>query len=783
MRHGDLPGAQRDVAAAAKLYAKDPEWSERFRVLQAHVAFQRGDYQGALDLLKPELPPALAGKDVAVHRLMVQALANEYLQNYQTCEAILSAAERLDAQLASAYGADLAQTRGILEIDLGHYDRAETAFHRALTYAQAHHQPYAELNALGNLGNVAMKQEHYDQAIDLYRRDLGKATELNAKGHIARLHGNIGWNYSVVGDLDNAAGEFSEAYHASKNAGLADDTAYWLCSQSGIELQQRNYENADKDSREAVELAKKQQNLQTRRECLNTRSEILLVIGKLDEAARANAEARDVKSENTDQTVVNASDLLAGRIALARGDYGQAAQDFQRVLDDSQALTPQKWEAHARLAEVYAARNEAAGAQREFEGALATIENAWCNVEEPSFQLSFRTSAIAFYQSYIDFLISQKRPQDALAVAERGRTQALSHQCGKVAGSAARVDARQTARRLHAALLFYSLGERRSHLWAITGDDTAVFELPASREIADAIKKYRDSFLQPRDPLLSGNADAQALYAMLVQPAEKLLANNPRVFVLPDDALNAMNLEALIVPGDHPHYWIEDVTLLTAHSLTQLAHSKLTPAPQAGDMLMVGDVEQASQDFPKLPQADRELGLVGKYFAKERLTQLTKKDATPSRWLASQPERFAYLHFTTHGTASRQWPLESAVILSPEGDSFKLYARDIVRHPLHAYLVTISACNGAGVKTYAGEGLVGLSWAFLHAGARQVIAGLWEVNATSTPQLMDELYKQMRAGDDPATALRKAKLSLIHGAAETYRRPLYWAPFQLYLGS
>ena len=55
--------------------------------------------------------------------------------------------------------------------------------------------------------------------------------------------------------------------------------------------------------------------------------------------------------------------------------------------------------------------------------------------------------------------------------------------------------------------------------------------------------------------------------------------------------------------------------------------------------------------------------------------------------------------------------------MSREGDSYKLYARDIVKHHLTARLVTISACEGAGKRAYSGEGLVGLSWAFLRAGA------------------------------------------------------------------
>ncbi len=173
------------------------------------------------------------------------------------------------------------------------------------------------------------------------------------------------------------------------------------------------------------------------------------------------------------------------------------------------------------------------------------------------------------------------------------------------------------------------------------------------------------------------------------------------------------------------------------------------------------------------------------YFADSQRKVLEGKEATPSAYLGSGPERFSYVHFVTHGTASHTRPLESAVILSKEGDSYKLYARDIVRHRLNANLVTISACNGSGTRAYSGEGLVGLSWAFLRAGAHNVIAALWEVSDASTPELMDSLYKELSQGKDPAAALRDAKLSLLHSQdpKSVFRKPFYWAPFQLYTGS
>jgi CHAT domain-containing protein len=115
-------------------------------------------------------------------------------------------------------------------------------------------------------------------------------------------------------------------------------------------------------------------------------------------------------------------------------------------------------------------------------------------------------------------------------------------------------------------------------------------------------------------------------------------------------------------------------------------------------------------------------------------------------------------------------------------EEFKLYAREIAKQPLHAQLVTISSCYGSGTRAYAGEGLVGLSWAFLRAGSQNVIGSLWEVSDASTPVLMDQMYGELEKGSSPAAALRAAKLSLLHSQG-TFRKPFYWAAFELYAGA
>jgi CHAT domain-containing protein/Flp pilus assembly protein TadD len=800
IRHGQLDSAQRDAENALERFQGQTEWTARFRVLKGRVLMMRGSYSECLELLDRPLPSTLAGSDTEVERRMVQGLAHDYLQEFDAADQAISEAETLAARNASPLLPAVAQSRGILEIDRRDYPKAALAFRKAATLGRERGQARAELDAFANLGNVAMWQEHYDEAVDLFRVALEKSKALSARDVESKLLGNLGWSYSVIGDFDNAEISFKDAGRKAAEAGLVEDATYWLNSLGSAYFQQHRYSEADRTVRSALDEARKHDDKNTLTTCLNTFTQIALATGRLDDAEKSNREAIAIESSGQDQFGINSSQLLAGRIAAGKKNYKQAQGHFRAILSDPKAITAQKWEAHARLAELYAAQQQSAKAEGQFNIAIRTIQDARNSIESNEFRVSFLTTAIAFYDAYVNFLLDQRRPADALKIADLSRSESLEPYAPNKSGAAeSKISVRpafrpqETARRLEATLLFYWLGEQRSWLWVITPAETSLISLPPSTEIDAPVRSYRQAFLDPRDPLEAGNAEGKKLYELLVQPAAKFIRKDSRAVILPDGSLNSLNFESLIAPGctepctaaqpgRQPHYWIEDVTITTANSISRLSGATVSPPPDRPTILLVGKALFASPDFPPIGQAGREIGLVENHFRPERRSELTDGNATPQAYLKSHPQQFTYIHFNAHGTASRLQPLDSAIILSPDGDSFKLYARDILKHPLSAYLVTISACNGSGIKTYAGEGLVGLSWAFLRAGAHHVIGGLWEVSNASTPQLMDELYNNLSGGQDAAAALRNAKLTLLHSSGN-YRRPFYWAPFLLYAGS
>jgi CHAT domain-containing protein len=322
-------------------------------------------------------------------------------------------------------------------------------------------------------------------------------------------------------------------------------------------------------------------------------------------------------------------------------------------------------------------------------------------------------------------------------------------------------------------------------LWAITPQKSSLLSLPSQAEITPIIERYRRALLEPALGRDAANADGIALYRILLAPAANLIPPNAKVVVVSDGPLSLLNFETLLVPekDSTTHYWIEEANVVSAPSLSMLAAAKPARSDN-GKLLLLGDAVSPNADYPELPMARAEMTRVKAHFAPAEETIFARQAANSSAYLNLPLRNYAYIHFVAHGVASRTDPLDSAIILSRTSaaeDSFKLHARDILKHPIDARLVTISACYGGGTRSYAGEGLVGLSWAFLRAGAHNVIGALWEASDDSTPQLMDKLYAGLANGMSPSAALRQAKLDLLHSQGK-FREPFYWAPFQIYAG-
>jgi CHAT domain-containing protein len=182
-----------------------------------------------------------------------------------------------------------------------------------------------------------------------------------------------------------------------------------------------------------------------------------------------------------------------------------------------------------------------------------------------------------------------------------------------------------------------------------------------------------------------------------------------------------------------------------------------------------------------LPGAKAEGEAVAKQFA--GATLLTGKEATKER-LLTEGGKSDLLHIATHGYADPEIPEFSGLLLSSpqshedtkEHESYDvLTAQEVFLWNLQAKLVTLSACETGLGKDVEGEGVLGLTRAFLYAGAKDIVCSLWSVSDESTRRLMQQMYAGMQKGMPVEAALQAAQQTLLQDP--TTRHPFYWAAF------
>jgi CHAT domain-containing protein len=242
-------------------------------------------------------------------------------------------------------------------------------------------------------------------------------------------------------------------------------------------------------------------------------------------------------------------------------------------------------------------------------------------------------------------------------------------------------------------------------------------------------------------------------------------------------------------PGD---YLVERyaVTWSQSASASLALRARAAATPVAGKTLLAfGDpdygkpgqgTERGGTTWTAIPHTrDEVLAIAALYPPGDRVLKLGAA-ASESALKAEDLRQYRYLHFAVHGFADEANPSRSGLVLSQGDAAFEdgiLRMDEIARLRLNAELVTMSACRTAVGRLLDGEGLLALSRTFFYAGARNVIASLWDVNDVSTAQIMKDLYAGLKNGLTPAEALRNSKLRMLHGSDRLWQDPHFWSAF------
>ena len=171
---------------------------------------------------------------------------------------------------------------------------------------------------------------------------------------------------------------------------------------------------------------------------------------------------------------------------------------------------------------------------------------------------------------------------------------------------------------------------------------------------------------------------------------------------------------------------------------------------------------------PLIPAATAEARAVAEHLPGARVR--VGEDATIAA-LKNIASTSGTLHLACHGLFRSDNPMFSALKLY---DGW-LMAVDAMQLDLTDTLVTLSACESGRNEVIGGDEILGLTRAFLGAGAATLVVSLWLVHDETTAQLMSRWYERLHDGEGPAVALRAAQLEM----KEQYTHPYFWAPFIL----
>lgn len=376
-------------------------------------------------------------------------------------------------------------------------------------------------------------------------------------------------------------------------------------------------------------------------------------------------------------------------------------------------------------------------------------------------------------------------------------------------------------------VLEYSLGEERSHLWAVSRTLLVVYDLARRTDIERAAYRVHDLMTRRNRPEAEPNIDSddrecqkalERLSRMLLGPVAHLLKQK-RLVIIADGALQYVPFSALPSLDTKPVPLMVNHEIVILPSLSILAEIRSNASGRRqpsglvavlADPVFDGNDERviaATRSKTSKPTAaaislTRSAADVGLHEGLPRLIYtreeadavmrtipdgkgLKATDFGANRALATNSllAKYRIVHFATHGFLNNRHPELSGLVLAlvdehgkPKDGFLKL--QDIYNLKLPVDLVVLSGCSTGIGQEISGEGLISLTRGFIYAGASRVIASLWNVNDRATASLMAELYRSMEEkGMRPAAALRAAQIQMWKDSR--WHAPYYWASFQI----
>ncbi|HYV12555.1 MAG TPA: CHAT domain-containing tetratricopeptide repeat protein [Pyrinomonadaceae bacterium] len=632
-------------------------------------------------------------------------------------------------------------------------------------------------------GRSYYELQDYPAALRHYQAALDGFTKSGNPMEAARSLALMGQVYQKLGNFQSAQTHYQRALASFQKLSDQVNSSATLYALGSLELEQNSVDAAEEHLRQSIEMTEAM-----RRVSLSS-----------DLTAAFSARIHDRYEKYID--------------CMMRKYQSSQAQDLVKDAFQTSELSRARSLAellHATQANLFPGLDPQLAAQEKtLRGYLNDNENAKIRLLSGKFQTSELKALESEYQQL-------KAQHDQLLQDIRRRNPSYEQVIRPTAWDLRKIQ-EQVIADDQTVLLEFSLGSEKSYLWAVTRSGIQSYELPSEQTIEPLARRVHRLLSTPprNDPESDLSSATEDLARVILWPAREHL-NKQRIIVVADGVLNYIPFQ--ILPSSSSNkLLVDEAEIINAPSAStfgelqeeavhrqpatnllaafgdpvfaadyQLKDSEqVIAAAQLRSALRDNDLNNETFDptaMTRLFHAKRELDSLGEV-AGEKALIVREYDATRDRFLHTDLTQFAILHLVTHGYFNPKHPQNSGFVLSDIDRDQKhrqgfVGLRDIYELRAPVLLVVLSACQTALGENVRGEGLMGMTRGFMHAGASSVVASLWEVDDRATAELMKLFYSNMlKRGMKTGEALRAAQNSIRQ--RPEWRSPHYWAAFTL----
>jgi CHAT domain-containing protein/tetratricopeptide (TPR) repeat protein len=766
---GDYETAAAMSEDARRLYEalSDTQGAARAWQLLGSVQDLTGRHREALASYERARQAYGGAKSQAAVRLLNEiAITHKNLGNYQEAVDLYKLAFDGLTEINDRYGQAMVMNNlaKVHEL-LGQPDLAIAGYQQSLAIARAISERRGESMLLGNLGSMMLARGDDKRASEYLEQQLQLTRSLGNRNEEADALSGLGQLHASRGNVTEARRYFERALDIQRTIGAEARQGSTLLALADLAIQNGAWADAEQQSAEALRIAHRTDTPE-----LEWKARLTIARGR---AARGETSAA-VAELRASASIINNLRANVWSDAAKIGFVDERQEVFDALADTLvadgrpeealEAAEAGRARAFADLLEQRQVRVKAAGRAALADVRVAITDEREGRVADSGPDSDWRTRSGGTLDASLTRLRMEDRELASLITAE----------------SPTRSEIAQIAGRVRATFIEYLVTDRRLLAWIVTPEGTvrsAVVDAPRARieALADIVQKAFES-----PPGTSGSRSVatsalRELHRILMTPLAAWLPSSPDriVVIVPHGPLALVPFAALEGPSGQP--LVERHTLAFAPSIGVYRYTaaKRRAHGDAMSALVVADPEPpTSSAMPALPGAREEGRQIASRIGASAVSLLSGARASESL-VKREAHRYRLLHFATHGLVSAAYPLASSLLLSSgEGEDGYLRADEIFGLSLNADLVVLSGCS-TGLGKLSGDGVIGLSRAFIYAGTPAVVVSQWDVSDRSTAHLMDQFYARLAQQRGAAAALRLAQL-------ETRRRfadPALWAAF------